>query len=76
MAHLYPKNPAYWTLGDLYAHNLTTNHKTAYGPPQFDQAGHKIFDYATRDWSNYLFWYDTGLPDEYFSEQFMMRGTR
>ena len=76
MAHLYPKNPVYWTLGDQYAHNLLTNHKTFYGPPEFDRKGNKIFDYATRDWSNYLFWFDTGLPDEYFSDQFMIRGTR
>ena len=76
MAHLYPKNPIYWTLGDLYAHNLLTDHKTLYGPPEFDRKGNKIFDYATRDWSNYLFWFDTSLPDEYFSDQFMIRGTR
>ena len=76
MAHLYPKNPVYWTLGDLYAHNLLTNHKTLYGPPEFDRKGNKIFDYATRDWSNYLFWFDTDLSDEYFSDQFMIRGTR
>jgi len=76
MTHLYPKNPVYWTLGDQYANNLFTNHKTFYGPPEFDRKGNKIFDYATRDWSNYLFWFDTGLPDEYFSEQFMIRGTR
>ena len=75
-AHLYPKNPVYWTLGDMYAHNLLTNHKTLYGPPEVDRKGNKIFDYATRDWSNYLFWFDIDLPDEYFSDQFMIRGTR
>jgi hypothetical protein len=76
MAHLYPKNPTYWSLGDVHAHDLLSNHKTRYGPPEYDRAGHKIFDYATRDWSNYLFWYDVGVPDEYFSQEFMMRGTR
>ncbi|HPD60803.1 MAG TPA: outer membrane lipoprotein-sorting protein, partial [Thermodesulfobacteriota bacterium] len=76
MAHLYPKNPGYWTLGDVYAHNLIIDHKTLYGPPEVDRTGNKIFDYATRDWSNYLFWFDTGLSDEYFSERFMIRGTR
>lgn len=76
MAHLYPKNPAYWTLGDLYAHNLDTNHKTRIGPAEFDRSGEKAFDYTTRDWSNCVFWYDTGLSEEYFSQQFMTRGTR
>lgn len=76
MAHLYPKNPVYWSVVDVYAHDLLTNHKTRFGPAEYDRTGHKIFDCATRDWSNYLFWYDVGVPEEYFSQEFMTRGTR
>ncbi|MBN2466609.1 MAG: outer membrane lipoprotein-sorting protein [Deltaproteobacteria bacterium] len=76
MAHLYPKNPVYWSFGDLYAHNLRTNHKTIMAIADTDRASQKVVDYTSRDWSNYIFWYDTGLSDEYFSQRFMMRGTR
>jgi hypothetical protein len=76
MNHMYPKQPIYATYGDWYAHDLRTDHKTMMYLPEIDKAGHKVMDYKTRDWSNYVFWYDVGYSDEYLSQDFMMRGTR
>jgi hypothetical protein len=76
MAHMNPKQPIYWTYGDWYAHDLRTNHRTMMYLPEIDKTGVKVLDYKTRDWSNYVFWYDTGYSDEYVSESFMTRGTR
>lgn len=78
MEHMYPKNPVYWTYGDWYAHDLRTDHKTMMYLPEIDKAGYKVLDYSPdkRDWSNYVFWFDTGYPDDYLSQKFMMTGTR
>jgi hypothetical protein len=43
---------------------------------EIDKAGYKILDYKTRDWSNYLFWFDTGFSEEFVTQKFMMTGTR
>jgi len=76
MAHLYPLEPKYFTFGDWYAHDLSTNHKTIMYYPETDKAGYKVLDYKSRDWSNYIFWYDSGYSDEYLSKRFMLRGVR
>lgn len=76
MAHLYPKQPIYYTYGDWYAHDLRTDHKTMMYLPEIDKAGFKVLDYKTRDWSNYVFWYDVGYSDDFLSQKFMMTGTR
>jgi hypothetical protein len=76
MAHMYPKQPIYWTYGDWYAHDLRTDHKTMMYLPEIDKAGYKVLDYKKRDWSNYVFWYDVGYSDDYVSQKFMMTGTR
>jgi len=74
--HMYPKQPMYWTFGDWYAYDLRTGHKTFLYFPEIDKAGNKVLDYKKRDWSNYVFWYDTGYSDDYLSQKFMMTGTR
>ena len=76
MAHMYPKQPIYWTYGDWYAHDLRTDHKSMMYLPEIDKAGNKVLDYKTRDWSKYVMWYDVGYSDEYVSQKFMMTGTR
>jgi hypothetical protein len=76
MAHMYPKQLVYCTYGDWYAHDLRTNHKSMMYLPEIDKAGNKVLDYAKRDWSNYVFWFDTGYSDDYVSQKFMMTGTR
>jgi len=76
MAHMYPKQPIYWTYGDWYAHDLRTDHKSMMYLPEIDKAGHKVLDYKKRDWSQYVFWYDVGYSDDYVSQKFMMTGTR
>lgn len=78
MAHMYPKQPRYWTYGDWYAHDLRTDHKTMMYLPEIDRMGYKVLDYSPdkRDWSNYVFWFDVGYSDDYVSKRFMERGTR
>ncbi|MBN2468255.1 MAG: outer membrane lipoprotein-sorting protein [Deltaproteobacteria bacterium] len=76
MAHMYPKEPRYWTYGDWYAQDLRTGHRSFMALAETDRTGRKILDYKTRDWSNYVFWYDTGYSDEFVSRRFMERGTR
>jgi len=75
-AHLYPKQPIYWTYGDWYAHDLRTDHKTMMYLPEYDKAGYHVLNYKTRDWNNYVHWFDVGYSDDYLSQKFMMTGTR
>jgi len=78
MGHMYPKEPRYWTFGDWYAQDLRTQHKTKIYLNEKDRAGNTVlnFDADKRDWSEYVFFYDTGFSDVYVSQRFMQRGTR
>jgi hypothetical protein len=74
--HGVPKNPKYICFGDWYAQNLITGHKTYLTVCETDEKGRKVIDYDKRDWSNYIFWYDTGYSDEFLTLRFMERGVR
>jgi hypothetical protein len=76
LAHMNPKYPRYPTYGDWYGHDLRTGHKTMMYLPEIDRMGYKVLDYEKRDWSNYVFWYDTGYSDDFLSQKFMTTGTR
>ncbi len=74
--HGVPKNPKYICFGDWYAQNLITGHKTYLTICETDEKNNKVIDYDKRDWSNYIFWYDTGYSDEFLTLRFMERGVR
>ena len=76
MWHMNPKFPQLYSYGDYYIQDLRTNHKTKMYLPEIDRMGYRVLDYAKRDWSNYVFWYNTGYSDDFLSQKFMMTGTR
>jgi len=76
LAPLYPKNEKYLTFGDWYCENVQSKSKTFMYLRVYDDEGNKAPDYANRDFSNYVYWFDTGWDEYYVSKRFMQKGTR
>jgi hypothetical protein len=73
IGYSYPKNRTYVTFGDWLCQDLRTQHKSNM---TLTGTGNAKINYETRDWSNYVMWYDIGVPEEYFTTRFMERGVR
>ena len=74
--HIVPGYPTVISFGTHYAEDLKTGHRTYLTPENRDEKGNPNIDFKTGNWSNYVYWVDTGYSDEIFSHRFMERGTR
>lgn len=69
-----PQHPKYVCFDDWWAQDVRTGHKTQITPDLSPET--KYINHATRDFSNVLYFYDTGFSDEFFTTRYLERGTR
>ena len=74
--HVVPGYPTIISYGPCYYEDLRTKHRTYLTPEKLDDRGNPNIDFKTGDWSNYVFWVDTGYSEEVFTHRFMERAVR
>ncbi len=71
-----PQNPLYRSYADWLVEDVRTGHKTWITADKGREPDKVYHNLISRDWSNKLYWYDTGYSDEFFTTRYMERGTR